>query len=270
MRPSSCEPSKTRTLGSRWCRCHQHQLRWSYLEAPLQWGSGPKNLTVWVDPRKKVQPFSTCSYQVGIPIPSLKFNHSAGKERITVPSSLVVIVPSPSLSNREKASLNSAICSSVSWSAIAKSHGLRMLCFCRASFEPNLSLQESKPFWTKSWLCHNIGRNHSWLLTVYLGVLLASRCHFLTSFHHLVAVYPCGCSLIHLKAAAISRNFATSGIGDGSRWQWLIRVHYVHGTHIILTCITYLFVGKASGHQHLIIIQWRMIFRLYTISKRVK
>ncbi|CAH0369676.1 unnamed protein product [Pelagomonas calceolata] len=39
-------------------------------------------------------------------------------ERITVPSSFVVIVPSPSLSNREKASLNSAICSSVSWSAM--------------------------------------------------------------------------------------------------------------------------------------------------------
>jgi len=32
---------------------------------------------------------------------------------MTVPSSLVVMVPSPSLSNREKASLNSAICSSV-------------------------------------------------------------------------------------------------------------------------------------------------------------
>ena len=39
------------------------------------------------------------------------------RERITVPSSLVVMVPSPSLSNRENASLNSAICSSVSWSA---------------------------------------------------------------------------------------------------------------------------------------------------------
>merc|ERR1719231_1780944 len=39
------------------------------------------------------------------------------KERMTVPSSLVVMVPSPSLSNREKASLNSAICSSVSCSS---------------------------------------------------------------------------------------------------------------------------------------------------------
>lgn len=38
-------------------------------------------------------------------------------ERITVPSSLVVMAPSLSLSKREKASLNSAICSSVSWSA---------------------------------------------------------------------------------------------------------------------------------------------------------
>lgn len=36
---------------------------------------------------------------------------------ITVPNSLVVMVPSPSLSNSEKASLNSAICSSVNWSA---------------------------------------------------------------------------------------------------------------------------------------------------------
>ncbi|KAG5463703.1 MAG: hypothetical protein BJ554DRAFT_4818, partial [Olpidium bornovanus] len=36
------------------------------------------------------------------------------KERITVPSSLVVTVPSPSLSNSEKASLNSLICSSES------------------------------------------------------------------------------------------------------------------------------------------------------------
>merc|ERR1719272_2390002 len=39
------------------------------------------------------------------------------RERMTVPSSLVVMVPSPSLSNREKASLNSAICSSVSCSS---------------------------------------------------------------------------------------------------------------------------------------------------------
>ena len=38
-------------------------------------------------------------------------------DRMTVPNSLVVIVPSPSLSNNEKASLNSAICSSVNWSA---------------------------------------------------------------------------------------------------------------------------------------------------------
>ncbi|KAI6112262.1 hypothetical protein EDD16DRAFT_1603935 [Pisolithus croceorrhizus] len=37
---------------------------------------------------------------------------------MTVPSSFVVIVPSPSLSKREKASLNSEICSSESWSAI--------------------------------------------------------------------------------------------------------------------------------------------------------
>ncbi len=40
------------------------------------------------------------------------------KDLITVPNSLVVIVPSPSLSKRLKASLNSAICSSVSWSAM--------------------------------------------------------------------------------------------------------------------------------------------------------
>ena len=40
------------------------------------------------------------------------------RERITVPNSLVVMVPSPSLSNSENASLNSAICSSVSWSAL--------------------------------------------------------------------------------------------------------------------------------------------------------
>ncbi|CAL4061248.1 unnamed protein product, partial [Meganyctiphanes norvegica] len=34
---------------------------------------------------------------------------------MTVPNSLVVMVPSPSLSNKEKASLNSAICSSISF-----------------------------------------------------------------------------------------------------------------------------------------------------------
>lgn len=39
---------------------------------------------------------------------------------MTVPSSFVVMVPSPSLSNNENASLNSAICSSVSWSAYKK------------------------------------------------------------------------------------------------------------------------------------------------------
>jgi len=39
------------------------------------------------------------------------------RDLMTVPNSLVVMVPSPSLSNSEKASLNSAICSSVSWSA---------------------------------------------------------------------------------------------------------------------------------------------------------
>ncbi|KRZ77018.1 hypothetical protein T10_1812 [Trichinella papuae] len=38
-------------------------------------------------------------------------------DRMTVPNSFVVIVPSPSLSNNENASLNSAICSSVNWSA---------------------------------------------------------------------------------------------------------------------------------------------------------
>ena len=38
---------------------------------------------------------------------------------MTVPNSFVVMVPSPSLSNSEKASLNSAICSSVSWSALS-------------------------------------------------------------------------------------------------------------------------------------------------------
>lgn len=37
---------------------------------------------------------------------------------MTVPNSLVVMVPSPSLSKSENASLNSAICSSVSWSAL--------------------------------------------------------------------------------------------------------------------------------------------------------
>ena len=40
------------------------------------------------------------------------------KDLMTVPSSLVVIDPSPSLSKSEKASLNSAICSSVKLSAI--------------------------------------------------------------------------------------------------------------------------------------------------------
>ncbi|KAG5292595.1 hypothetical protein I7I48_04735 [Histoplasma ohiense] len=41
------------------------------------------------------------------------------RDRITVPNSLVVICPSPSLSNREKASLYSDTCSSVKESAIA-------------------------------------------------------------------------------------------------------------------------------------------------------
>lgn len=44
------------------------------------------------------------------------------KDLITVPSSLVVMLPSPSLSKREKASLNSAICSSVSWSTCVRKH----------------------------------------------------------------------------------------------------------------------------------------------------
>ena len=43
------------------------------------------------------------------------------REFMTVPSSLVLMVPSPSLSNRAKASLNSAVCSSVRWSAITAS-----------------------------------------------------------------------------------------------------------------------------------------------------
>ena len=41
------------------------------------------------------------------------------------PSSLVVMVPSPSLSNREKASLNSAICSSVSCSSPCRERARR-------------------------------------------------------------------------------------------------------------------------------------------------
>jgi len=51
-------------------------------------------------------------------------------DRMTVPSSLVVMVPSPSLSKRENASLNSAICSSVSWSAIS----IESLCYARVMF----------------------------------------------------------------------------------------------------------------------------------------
>ena len=48
---------------------------------------------------------------------SLEERLSCRMRILTVPNSFVVMVPSPSLSNREKASLNSAICSSVSWSA---------------------------------------------------------------------------------------------------------------------------------------------------------
>ena len=48
-------------------------------------------------------------------------------DRMTVPNSLVVIVPSPSLSNNEKASLNSAICSSVNWSAWKIGNRYRLL-----------------------------------------------------------------------------------------------------------------------------------------------
>ena len=42
------------------------------------------------------------------------------KDRITVPNSIVVMVPLPSLSYKEKVSFNSAICSWVSWSAMAQ------------------------------------------------------------------------------------------------------------------------------------------------------
>src|SRR5689334_1096753 len=47
---------------------------------------------------------------------------------ITVPSSLEVILPSPSLSKREKASLNSAICSSLSCSTMVKCSVLHACC----------------------------------------------------------------------------------------------------------------------------------------------
>lgn len=49
------------------------------------------------------------------------------RDLMTVPNSLVVIVPSPSLSNNENASLNSAICSSVNWSAYNESKKMRVL-----------------------------------------------------------------------------------------------------------------------------------------------
>merc|ERR1719400_2948905 len=56
------------------------------------------------------------------------------KDLITVPNSLVVMVPSPSLSKREKASLNSAICSSVSWSAMV-SQVRKMQSYAKISLE---------------------------------------------------------------------------------------------------------------------------------------
>merc|ERR1719148_479111 len=56
-------------------------------------------------------PSASISWIISINSASVGF---CPRERITVPNSLVVMVPSPSLSNREKASLNSAICSSVS------------------------------------------------------------------------------------------------------------------------------------------------------------
>ena len=64
---------------------------------------------------------------------------------MTVPSSLVVIVPSPSLSNSENASLNSAICSSVSWSAITLQKTKQHACNQSESFPGimNHSVEES-------------------------------------------------------------------------------------------------------------------------------
>lgn len=71
------------------------------------------------------QPNANFPFRFNLPSASTSFIISCNSasvgfwpsDRITVPNSFVVIVPSPSLSKSEKASLNSAICSSVNWSA---------------------------------------------------------------------------------------------------------------------------------------------------------
>lgn len=68
----------------------------------------------WFNYQKSAKPSASTSFIISCSSDSVGFCPS---DLITVPNSLVVIVPSPSLSNKEKASLNSAICSSVSWSA---------------------------------------------------------------------------------------------------------------------------------------------------------
>ena len=66
---------------------------------------------------KSIVPFPSASTSLIISYSSASVGFYPN-DLITVPSSLVVIVPSPSLSKSAKASLNSAIYSSVSYSAI--------------------------------------------------------------------------------------------------------------------------------------------------------
>ena len=78
---------------------HPHRLRWSCLVILPRLDSGPN--CAWPCLEKR------------------SLSSLAAERGVFPPNSFVVIVPSPSLSKRENASLNSAICSSVNWSAIA-------------------------------------------------------------------------------------------------------------------------------------------------------
>lgn len=103
--PSSFWPSWSGTLGSQWSHCLEVQRGGCYLEPYRRGNSPPRSQVSRVGEHTlRSSPSASTSLIMSCSSASVGFCPS---DLITVPSSLVVMVPSPSLSKREKASLNS-------------------------------------------------------------------------------------------------------------------------------------------------------------------
>jgi len=128
------------------------------------------------------------------------------RERITVPSSLVVMVPSPSRSNRLNASLNSAICSSVNWSACKAAWGAVGKRQCRDNSLPHGTYL---PWWIpdmlrdyntkKTIILHNKRHRCNWLRLSATAALVQGGASVQQNYFAAVLLWDEHCLEGHLK-----------------------------------------------------------------------